>query len=183
MNKLLLALSYISVALLVSGCASTKTPKPVSVSCAVSDYKRLDDSIRHAKSQLSNRSCHYQYDAFHRQLLATAQGDTGAGNAEKFLDFYKWSVDQGIVSKRQGMEYYNSYFKPSFGNVLPNDRNVCSAVAVKDDIEKRMYKELEHKRIGLQEIMGDREAYFEAQRVHNDLVFLLETSNLACGNG
>ncbi len=183
MNKLFIY-SIAAIAVLgLSGCASTQPSKPVKVSCVTANYKRLDDSIRHAKSQLSNRSCHYQFDEFHQELLVTAQGDTDLGNAKRFLDFYKWSVDQGIVSKRQGKAYYNSYFKPSFGNVLPNDRNVCSAVSSKDDIEKKMYKELEYKRIGLQEILGDREAYFEAQRIHNDLVFLIETSNLACSNG
>lgn len=175
---------------LVSGlaaCAATPPPpapppvEPVVVNtCQTPSSKSLQIAIAAAQSELSHRECHYQFDAMHHTLLQIAQGDPSPKNGKKFLDFYKWNVSQGILSSKQGKDYYNRYFKPTFGNVLSNDRNVCSLGKNKDALIKSLGRELVDKKTGLQVIMQDRNAYFEALRIHNDLIFLIETTLMAC---
>ena len=141
--------------------------------CTVPSHKKLPVAFSKAKTELSNRNCHYQFDAMHKKLLSIAENDPSTENGNHFLSFYRWSVDQGIISSKQGKEYYNRYFKSTFGNVLSNDRNVCSISSTKDPLLKQLRRELIDKQTGLQVIMQDREAYFEAQRIHNELVFLI----------
>jgi len=149
-------------------------------SCSLPQHKKLTVAVDNAQASLSDRSCHYQFDAIHAQLLNIAVNDPSSTHNTEFRSFYKWSIDQGIISSLQGKEYYTRYFTNSFGNVLANDRNVCSSAANKEKLIKSIDRELGSKKIGLQDIMQDRKAYFSAQQTHNDLVFLIETTLLAC---
>jgi len=169
----------------LTGCGQThkKPLQAEAVSCSVREQAQLAPAIADAKTALSHRSCHYQFDTLHEQLLAVAKNDPDKTHNTAFLGFYTWSVKQGIINKRQGKELYTRYFKTSFGYVLSNDRNVCGTASIKDEMIKKIGAELAYKKIGLQDIMQDRKAFFEAGQVHNDLVFLLEATLLACENG
>jgi len=168
----------------LSGC--TTTPKPASTrwaikdTCTLPNHKQLQVAINKTQAELSKRSCHYQFEDMHQQLLDIAKNDPDHNNGKKLLLFYKWSVNQGVISSRQGKEFYNRYFKATFGNVLPNDRNVCSIASIKDKLIIDLGHELQNKKIGLQLIMQNRDEFFEAQRIHNELVFLIETTLMAC---
>ena len=175
---------------LVSGltaCAQAPKPAPtlqvVKPSCQVPVNKHLQTAIDSAQAELSNRSCHFQFDAIHKKLIQIALEDPSPSNGKRFLNFYKWSVNQEILSSLQGKEYYNRYLKTTFGNVLSNDSNVCSIGKNKDALIKSLGRELVDKKTGLQGIMQNRDAYFEALRIHNDLIFLIETTLLACSAG
>lgn len=177
-NKTLLVLG---ATLLMTGCAQEQVKQTqYTPSCHVPNHKQVDVAFQQARKTLENRQCHYQFDAVHGQLLVLSQGDPKPTNSEHFKDFYNWSVNQGIISKLQGKQLYTSYFNTSFGNVLPNDRNNCSLQNERQQLFNKLTHELQHKKIGLQAIKNDREAYFKAQQIHNDLVFLLGTVEIAC---
>ena len=161
---------------------STVNQSAVGGNCSRLTHKKLQVAINYAQDALGHRSCHYQFGSMHQQLLDIAQNDPAKENGSLFLKFYKWNVAEGVISSRQGKEYYNRYFKTTFGHVLTNDRNVCSLGANKDELVKNLGRELNYKKTGLQTIMQDRDAYFEAQRMHNELVFLIETTLLACND-
>ncbi len=151
--------------------------------CTLPNQKQLTQALQSARNELSQRSCHYQFDAIHQQLLTIAQQDPGPTYRQSFLDFYQWSVQQGIISSLQGKQLYTSYFTPGFGHLLPNNSNVCAQKASKDSLIQALNADLAHKKLGLNDILQDREAYFQAQRTHNDLTFLLETTLIACEQG
>ncbi len=174
----------------LTACAQAPKPTPVPQiqpvavkTCQVPINKHLQTAITSAQSELSDRNCHFQFDAMHKKLIQIALEDPSPSNGKLFLNFYKWSVGQDILSSRQGKEYYNRYFKTTFGNVLSNDSNVCSIGKNKDALIKKLGRELVDKKTGLQGIMQNRDAYFEALRIHNDLIFLIETTLLACQAG
>ncbi len=173
--------------LLAGGCAHTLDGNAAGWhsdrQCAVPDHKQLSVALQGAQATLSERSCHYAFERIHQSLLDIGRQDPGKANKERFLNFYQWSVDQGILSSRQGKEYYNRYFTSGYGHMLPNDRNLCSLAGGQEQLIKRLDDELVLKKTGLQDILQDRDAYFDAQRTHNDLVFLLETTLLSCGKG
>jgi len=177
-KMLVLSLSLMSV---LSACAPSRI-KHAEVSCNSVSDKNLQTAFESAKGILSQRMCHYEFDALHQQLLSIAKNDPAEGTGLKFLQFYKWNVSEGVISSKQGKNLYNRYFKSTFGHILPNNQNVCSLRGNKDPLIKELGRELGYKKMGLQEAMQDRDAYFEAQRIHNELVFLLETTLMACSN-
>lgn len=184
----LLKMTALSVCLISGLAACAQNPltnlnqQSADANCSKLTHKKLQTAINQAQDALSNRSCHYQFDTLHQQLLNIAENDPAQENGSLFLKFYKWNVSEGVISTKQGKEFYNRYFKPSFGNVLSNDRNVCSLGANKEELVKNLGRELTYKKTGLQDIMQNRDAYFEAQRIHNELLFLIETTLMACDN-
>ncbi len=178
------------LSLLISGLSACATqPETQSTrwtmedSCTLPSQKQLTQALQSARNQLSQRSCHYQFDAIHQQLLTIAQQDPGPTHRQSFLDFYQWSVQQGIISSLQGKQLYTSYFTPGFGHLLPNNSNVCAQKTSQDSLIQTLNDDLAHKKLGLNDILQDRDGYFQAQRTHNDLIFLLETTLIACEQG
>lgn len=148
-------------------------------SCSLPSGKRVDDAFAMAKSELSDQSCQMQFHSFFEALMEVAKGDPGADNKKRFSDFLTWSYERGIISKRQGKDYYTQYFSSTFTS-LTDTLNVCSASRNKQTMLQDMESELKMKKLGMMEVSGDRDAYFGALRQHSDIVLVLEATALAC---
>ena len=148
--------------------------------CLTPETKHVDQAFEQARKSLSNRACHYQFDTVHNQLIEIAQGDPSKDNKKRFYDFYQWITDQGIISKNQSKMLFTRYFTTQFSNALPDNQNTCSHRSTKETMVRNLAQEMKYKKVGLQDIIGNRDLYFRAVSKHNDLVFLIETTMLAC---
>lgn len=167
----------------LSACAQTpKTPVSAAVNCDIPQQNKLADALVSAQNVLGHRSCHYQFETIHQQLIEVAKNDANPENKFKFLSFYKWSVNNGIINSRQSKQRFNRYFSTSFAHVLNNEQRTCSMAAKKDELFNQLKRELPYKKTGLLDVMGDVKAYHKAQGSYNDLKFLVNTTWLACEN-
>jgi len=173
--------------LILTGCNQYMPKKSVNTArieniqpiCTMPTGKRVGAAFSHVKEDLASDSCQHQYDRYFSTLIDIATGDPAKENRKRFSDFITWSYQRGIISKVQGKDYYTRYFSPTFKS-LSDTRNVCSATRDKAALFNDLQAELKQKKKGLLQVSGDRDAYFNTLKEHNDIVLVLEATAMAC---
>ncbi len=125
------------------------------------DTTKVIDLIGLTREEIGRKSCYPSFDSYLENLLRVAAGDPDMAHRKDFSDFLVWSATRGIISKRQAIEYYNSYFSFSFMS-LPDEYNVCSQCRNQRQMEQDMFQELDKKKKGMAQACDDRKSYNEA---------------------
>lgn len=172
------------MSLVICGCAQ-QMPLRATVAltdCRLSASKSLNTLLSEATTKLADRQCHYEYQNYHQQLLEAAKGDPSKENRHHFTAFYQTAVDNGVISKQDGRKQFTRFFTTNFSDVLPNDRSTCSLASNKERLFIDLKQAVEDKRVGLLSALGDKDAWFAAGKMYEDLVFVLQTTLIACGS-
>lgn len=148
--------------------------------CTLSNDRNIERLFDEAESKLADRSCHYQYEQIVGRLVAAAKESPGPENEERFAALLRSSIDRGVISKKQGRTLFSQYFDTEFYSVKAEPRNSCSALRNKDTMYASMKSELQMKREGLLEMLGDEPRFRQAQRHFADLRTVLDAVQVAC---
>ena len=172
-NPLPSILGLSTVLLILASCASTAP------TCAGPQSKNLSTAIAAAQSSLMG-GCHAHFDRYYDDLLSIAEGDPKPENKRVFSEFLVWSSDKGLLSNRQAKEYYNRYFNVKFMS-MKGDYNNCSHTCPnKQRVLFDMERELSDKERGLLRVSEDRDGYYRADRLYQEVELVLEATCTAC---
>ena len=162
--------------LMLSACASTEP------GCPSPQTRNLDSAIGFVKTSLQT-GCEAHFDRYYDDLLTIAEGDPKPENKRIFSEFLVWSGDQGLLSTRQAQEYYNRFFNVKFMS-MKGDYNNCSHTCPnKQRVLFDMERELTDKERGLLKVSEDREGYYRADRLYQEVELVLEATCTACAAG
>ncbi len=171
------ALATVAVTAVLSGCNNQPVKE---VACSMPQGNKVSAAFDQVKSELGRSSCHYEFDNYESALMEIARGAPGKENQKHFFDLYTWSADQGVITKSQAKERYTRHFTSSYGTSLPDSYSNCATGRRMDGILSSLKSEAKAKQQGLQKVLGDRNGWFDAKNRHDNLVFILETTALAC---
>ncbi len=171
------ALAALAVTAALSGCNNQPVKE---AACSLPQGNKVESAFAQAKSELGRSTCHFEFDNFETALMVIAKGAPGKENQKRFFDFYTWSADQGVITKNQAKTRYTRNFTTSYGTSLPDGYSNCATGKRMDGILSSLKSEAKAKQQGLKKILGDRSAWFDAKGRHDNLVFILETTALAC---
>lgn len=155
-------------------------PHSVADSCLLVQTNNVDHLFTEVSGKLRDSSCHYSFDNYRESLVSAAKGAPGPANEARFADLLRGSIEQGIISRRQGQELFSQYFDPEFYAVKSEPRSSCSSLRHKDELYAAMRQELDYKREGMLEILDDQERFRQAQRHYSDLNLVLDAVAVAC---
>ena len=173
------SLRYFGVMLATLVLASCATNEP---GCPSPETRNLDTAIGFVKTSLKT-GCQTHFDRYYDDLLTIAEGDPGPENKRKFSEFLVWSGHQGLLSTRQAEDYYNRYFNVKF-MAMKGDYNNCSHTCPnKKKVLFDMERELSEKERGLLKVSEDREGYYRADRLYQEVELVLEATCTACTAG
>ncbi|MGI9343844.1 MAG: hypothetical protein ACR2QV_13480, partial [Gammaproteobacteria bacterium] len=104
-------------------------------------------------------------------------------NKRAFSEFLVWSNDQGLLSRRQAERHYNRYFNVKFMS-LEGDYNNCSHTCPRRDrVYLDMERELNAKERGLLKASLDKDGYYRANELYQEVELVLEATCNACAAG
>jgi hypothetical protein len=167
------ALVVIAGLVAIGACASTQP------GCPSPQTRNLDSAIGFVKTSL-NTGCEAHFDRYYDDLLTIAEGDPKPGNKRIFSEFLLWSGEQGLLSTRQAQEYYNRFFNVKFMS-MKGDYNNCSHTCPnKQRVLFDMERELSDKERGLLKVSQDRDGYYRADRLYQEVELVLEATCTAC---
>ena len=150
--------------------------------CPSPETRNLDSAIGFVKTSLKT-GCQTHFDRYYDDLLTIAEGDPRPENKRKFSEFLVWAGDQGLLSTRQAEDYYNRYFNVKF-MAMKGDYNNCSHTCPnKQKVLFDMERELSDKERGLLKVSVDRDGYYRADRLYQEVELVLEATCTACTAG
>jgi hypothetical protein len=165
------------LALGLSACNSA--PERTEAVCTPPSGTNLERAIAQARADLSS-GCERHFDGYWTALLEIGAGDPAPENRRDFSAFLEWSVDRGLLSRRQAKERYNRYFGVKYVSLL-SDYSVCSRTCPnRSAVLHEMEAERADKELGLLKIADDRDAYRRADRLYNEMALVLEATCSAC---
>ncbi len=147
--------------------------------CVPPQGHNLEAGFQKAQQDLSN-GCATQFDAYVTSLLHIAEGDPQAENKRRFSEFFVWSSEQGLLSKRQAKQRYNRYFNIKFVSLMGDFNNCSHACPRKQNLLADMEQELRDKEWGLLKVSLDKESYYRADRLLKETELVLEATCSAC---
>ena len=178
-NRLIPTLTVIGALAALLTMASCATTEP---GCPSPQTRNLDGAVSFVKTSL-NTGCQAHFDRYYDDLLRIAEGDPKPENKRTFSEFLVWSGDQGLLSTRQAEEYYNRYFNVKFMS-MKGDYNNCSHTCPnKQKVLFDMERELSDKERGLLKVSEDRDGYYRADRLFQEVELVLEATCTACAAG
>ena len=150
--------------------------------CPSPQTRNLDSAVSFVKTSLKT-GCHAHFERYYDDLLTIAEGDPKAENKRTFSEFLVWAGDQGLLSTRQAQEHYNRYFNVKFMS-MKGDYNNCSHTCPnKQKVLFDMERELSDKERGLLRVSEDRDGYYRADRLYQEVELVLEATCTACSAG
>ncbi len=164
--------------LAAGGCA--QQPRTDAGHCQLSATNNVERLFLEVSEKLEDPLCHYSYPDYRQQLVAAAKGSPGAENEARFAALLRESIDLGVISTRQGQEVFSQYFDPEFYAVKSEPRSSCTSLRERSELEVAMRRELEYKREGMLEILGDEERFRQAQHYFQDLNLVFDAVDAAC---
>ncbi len=164
----------------LAGCSGQDTrPDDMLAACPVPEHQDLERAVQTVQEALSN-GCEGRFDAYMERLLSIAKGNPAPENKERFSEFLVWCTEQGLLSRRQAQTLYNRYFNVKFVSML-GDYNTCALTCPrKNQLFAALEAELTDKELGLMKISGDRDAYYRADQLYQELELVLEATCAAC---
>jgi hypothetical protein len=148
--------------------------------CRIEPGNKVDRVFSEVSGKLQNPACHYSYPEYRELLLAAAKGSPGADNEARFAGLLRESIDQGVISRRQGQALFSQYFDAEFYAVKAEPRSSCSSLREKEALYAAMREELAYKREGLLEILDDQARFRLAQQHYSDLHQVFDAVEVAC---
>lgn len=188
LNTLITGLS-ITALIFLSGCQSIPPThhNNIAVSCALSQSKNLTQAISQTQAVLSQNSCQSEFYTHYKSLVAIASGAPMDTNLETLASFSRWGVRQGIISQKQSEETLRRYFTPQLVSLeYHSDFNTysqCSMSQKLPEIQSLLNEEIEQKRMGLAEALGDKKSYRQAVKEFQSMNLVLENISSACLDG
>lgn len=182
MNTHILKVITVTLALLsLAACNSTArtTNNAYQDKCQTINSTRLNSATDSAKSSLNTGQCSHKFADYFQNLLTVAKGSPDSGNKKKFDDFISWSVNHQIISKLDAKEYFNRYFGERFIS-LDNTYNTCSQGTKQAEIFTALNQEMQDKKLGLLEVLGDKTRFIAVSAQHRDIKTILEATWMAC---
>jgi len=174
--SMLQAAAIVAAALVLASCAANEP------GCPSPQTRNLDSAVSFVKTSLGT-GCQAHFDRYYDDLLTIAEGDPKPENKRIFSEFLVWAGDQGLLSTRQAEEYYNRYFNVKF-MAMKGDYNNCSHTCPnKQRVLLDMERELSDKERGLLKVSEDREGYYRADRLYQEVELVLEATCTACSAG
>ena len=158
------------------GHQGLKTTDP----CRITPTSNVDRLFAEVSGKLEDNSCHYSFPAYREQLVTVAKGAPGPENEARFAGLLRESIELGIISKRQGQELFSQYFDAEFYAVKAEPRSSCTSLRRKHELYAAMREELDYKREGMLEILGDEDRFRQAQRHYSDLNMVFDAVEVAC---
>jgi hypothetical protein len=168
------------VALLATLAACSSQPQKTADHCRLTPTNNVDRLFAEVSDKLQDRSCHYSYPEYRQQLLAAAKGSPGVENEARFAGLLRQSIDEGVISKRQGQALFSQYFDAEFYAVKAEPRSSCSSLRKKEQLYAAMREELSYKREGMLDILGDEARFRQAQQHYSDLHQVFDAVEVAC---
>lgn len=173
-RKTVVLLAFSAFIITMQGCATLKKDQGPQDTCQLNPTKKFEIAMDDAKTRLSTNNCLGNFDNYYSELLEVAKGYPKAENSAKFMDYLRWSVNQGYVSKVQAETRYERYFSYKF-STLDSKRSVAAAVCPKlDETMTELRSELQDKKTGLQDVNGSAAKYKKAQQLYYELELNLE---------
>ncbi len=166
-------------ALSLAACNSFSTRPDDLTSCALPQEHSLERALEAARTSLQ-AGCETRFDAYLETLLAIAEGDPAPENKERFSEFLVWTTEQGLLSRRQARELYNRYFSVKFVSMTGDYNNCALSCPRKTALISELETELADKELGLMKVSGDRDGYYRADRLFQELELVLEATCTAC---
>jgi hypothetical protein len=140
----------------------------------------VDGYVVAAAGDLGLASCHSNFDSYFGHLMDIAVENPAAGNKGQFANLIRAGIDSGAISSRQGKQLFNEYFEPEFFALKGEARSNCVALQQKADYFRDMDTELQNKKIGLLDALGDEASFRASQRYYQDLVTVIEAIDHSC---
>jgi hypothetical protein len=179
-NPIRQASSGVAVALVLTLAACSQQPQKQVSQCELSPTNNVDRMFREVAEKLQDSHCHYSYSQYREQLLSAAKGSPGADNEARFAGLLRQSIDQGVISQRQGQALFSQYFDAEFYAVKAEPRSTCSSLRKKEQLYASMREELAYKREGMLDILGDENRFRQAQQHYSDLHQVFDAVDVAC---
>ena len=164
--------------LAVAGCA--QQPHADASHCQLRGTNNVERLFLEVSEKLEDPLCHYSYPDYRERLVAAAKGSPGAENEVRFAALLRESIDLGVISRRQGQEVFSQYFDPEFFAVKSEPRSSCTSLRERNELDAAMRRELDYKREGMLEILGDEERFRQAQHYFQDLTLVFDAVDAAC---
>jgi hypothetical protein len=170
----------VAAALLVALAACSHQSQRNLSHCELTPTNNVDRLFREVADKLRDSNCHYSYPQYREQLLSAAKGAPGADNEARFAGLLRQSIDQGVISQRQGQALFSQYFDAEFYAVKAEPRSACSSLRKKEQLYAAMREELAYKREGMLDILGDEKRFRQAQQHYSDLHQVFDAVDVAC---
>ncbi len=162
------------VALTGAGCATTPAPL-----CQLPDTHSLSAAFDQARQDLTH-GCEVHFDSYLTRLLVIAEGDPDPANKQRFSDFFLWSSDSGLLSRRQAQGLYNRYFNVKFVTLMGDYNNCAWTCPRQSRLMADMERELLDKEQGLIKVALDKDSYYKADRLFQETELVLAATCTAC---
>lgn len=160
--------------------ACSQMPYQQGVNCGLDSTSNVDRLFAQVSEKLRDSSCHYSFDDYRARLVTATRGAPEAENEQRFAGLLRTSIDQGIISRRQGQQMFSRYFDPEFYSVKSEPRSSCSTLRRQHELQAAMREELADKRVGMLEILDDEDRFRQAQRHYSDLNLVFDAVGVAC---
>lgn len=154
------ALTLVSV-----GCAQHTPPAPVQVATAPEcpmpggyDLRRAAD-----RSLQTVRDCPYAFEEVFRGLINVAKHDPKADNLNVFLDFIDTLEQEKVIPFRETKRMFKRYFSKDLV-ALNSEYAVYAHREQVNTLLVALDAEMEQKRLGFVEVLGDVQGYQQLQR-------------------
>lgn len=187
-QKNMLILLLLTIVLLLSGCDTSlikqDSDNSTSYLCHLSQSKQLSIAINQSQMVLSHSHCQMGYDDHFSTLVEIASGAPRDANLEILAGFSRWAYEQGIISKRQSEENLRRYFSTQLVSLDYHSDFMtyshCSMSQNLSEIKSLLSQEIEQKRHGLAEALGNTTQYRLAVQEYQSITQLLEMTANAC---
>ena len=103
-----------------------------------------------------------------------------SANKAQFAKLIRAGIDSGAISSREGKRLFNEYFEPEFFALKGEARSNCVALRQKADYLSDMDTELQNKKVGLLDVLGDEASFRLSQRYYQDLVTVIDAVDHSC---
>lgn len=164
--------------LTLSACNSTAKTS-VNQSCENISSVNLTDAVNTAQMALQSGQCNHKFADYYQELLTVAKGSPEKNNKRVFDKFINWSHNNKVISKLDAKLYFSRYFSERFMS-LNSTYNICSQSAKQDEIFSALSLEMQDKKLGLLNVLNDKNTFNKVARQYSDLQTVLEATWLAC---
>ena len=121
------------------------------------------------------RSCPDTYDHVFDTLLEIATTREDPANKTKLYNFARTLADERVVPADRTREQFRRYFDADFVSIPERTPSVAGSCRTLPQLKDDLRMELQQKRLGFEQVMGDEEGFLVVQASHTRFVQAIET--------